>query len=281
MAGHAQRAEAHLEAAAAALLEAGETADWRHVLAVLAEVVMFRGDLPRSRALHTQAMARPLPPEQWGQMVRSVGSLAELALVEGDFAGARRLAEECLALCRQRNHPVETAWLLTCLGEIATRRGDFAAAHVALDEALGLGRRVGADWRVVIVRADLGDLAVAEGRQGEALRLYRETLPILLQRSIFAHPPGSLRLAYLASAVGRHEVTVTLLGACSAAVDSGLEVLLPITQADFDVVLAAAQAALDPGAFESAWTSGRALSPQAAVTWGLQAIHVSEQPVVD
>jgi hypothetical protein len=130
----------------------------------------------------------------------------------------------------------------------------------------------------VIVRADLGDLAVAEGKPGEAVRLYRETLPILLQRGILAHPPSSLRLACLASAVGQDEVAVTLLGACSAAVDSGLEVLLPITQADFDRTLAAAQAALDADVFGAAWATGRSLSPQAAVTWGLHAIHVSEQP---
>ena len=203
-----------------------------------------------------------------------------MALVEGDFARAQQLAEECLALCRQKDHPVETAWLLTCLGEIATRRGDYAAAHAALDEALELGRRVGAYWRVVIVRADLGDLAVAEGKPGEALRLYRETLPILLQRGVFAHPQGSLRLACLASAVGQHDVAVTLLGACSAAVASGLRVLLPITQADFDAALDAAEAALDAGAFDVAWAAGRSLSPQAAVTWGLHAVHMPEQPAV-
>ncbi len=280
LAGDAQRTEGHLDASATTLAEAGETADWSHVLAVLAEVVMFRGDLQRSRALHSQAMARPLPPEQRHQMFRSVGGLAELALVEGDFARAQQLAEECLALCRQKDHPVETAWLLTCLGEIATRRGDYAAAHAALDEALELGRRVGAYWRVVIVRADLGDLAVAEGKPGEALRLYRETLPILLQRGVFAHPQGSLRLACLASAVGQHDVAVTLLGACSAAVASGLRVLLPITQADFDAALDAAEAALDAGAFDVAWAAGRSLSPQAAVTWGLHAVHMPEQPAV-
>jgi predicted ATPase/transcriptional regulator with XRE-family HTH domain len=280
MAGNAARAETTLECAAGALLHAGELADWGHVLAVLAEIVMLRGDLPRSRALHTQAMARALPPEQRHQQVRSVGGLAELALVEGDLATAQRLAEECLALCRHKNSPAETAWLLTCLGEIAMRRGNFAAAHSHLNEALALGRHMDAYWRVLIVRADLGDLAAAEGKPGEALRLYRETLPILLQRGILAHPPNSLRLACLAGAVGQHEVAAALLAACSAAVAGGLKALLPITQADFDRTQAAAQAVLDADAFEAAWATGRELSPQAAVTWGLHAIHVSEQPMV-
>lgn len=274
LAGAALRAEEHLTAAAAALLEAGEVADWGHVLSVLAEVVMLRGDLSRSRALHTQVMARALPAEQRHQMARSVGGLAELALVEGDFALAQRLAEECLDLFRKQNHLGETAWLLTCLGEIAIQRGDFVAAHAALDEALALGRQVDSYWRVVIVRADLGDLAVAEGKPGAALRLYRETLPILLQRGIFAHPPGSLRLACLAGTLGQHNVAATLLGACSASVENGLRVFLPITRADFDRTLAEARAALDAGAFASAWAAGQLLGPQAAVTWGLQAIHV-------
>jgi predicted ATPase len=280
MAGNAPRAEAYLEAAAAALLEADEIADWGHVTSVLAGVVMLLGDLQRSRALHAQALAGELALGQRLRLFRSIGGLAELALVEGDYAEAERLAQEGLVLCRQRNSPVEIAWLLTCLGEIAIRRGDFAGAHAALDEALTLGRLAGSHWRVVTVRAALGDLAAAEGRPGEALRLYRETLPILLQRGIFAHPPGSLRLACLAGAVGQQETAATLLGACAKAVDSGLEVLLPITQADFDAALAAAQAALDADAFEAAQTAGRSLSPQAAVTWGLHAIHVLEQPAV-
>jgi transcriptional regulator with XRE-family HTH domain/tetratricopeptide (TPR) repeat protein len=280
LAGNAARAETTLECAAGALLHAGELADWSHVLAVLAEIVMLRGDLPRSRALHTQAMAQALPSGRRYQQVRSVGGLAELALVEGDLATAQHLAEECLALCRQKSHPGETAWLLTCLGEVAIRRRDFAAAHVHLNEALALGRAMDAYWRVLIVRADLGDLAVAEGRPGEALSLYRETLPILLQRGILLHPPGSLRLACLAGAAGQHQVAAALLGACSAAVDSGLEVLLPITQADFDRTRAAAHSAFPAGAFDAAWATGRELSPQAAVTWGLHAIHVLEQPAV-
>ena len=238
---------------------------------------MFRGDLQRSRALHTQAMNRALPLEQRHQMFCSLGGLAELAMVEGDYVSAQWLAEECLALCRQKDNPVETAWPLTCLGEIATRRGDFAAAHVALNEALTLGRKTNSYWRVVIVRAGFGDLALAEGKPGEALRLYRESLPILLQRGILAHPQGSLRLACLASVTRQDEVAATLLAACSAAVESGLEVLLPITQADYEGVLAATQAALDSDAFESAWATGRSLSPQTAVTWGLQAIRISEE----
>jgi tetratricopeptide (TPR) repeat protein len=277
LAGDAPRAEAYLESAAAALLEAGETVDWGHVLSVLAEVIMYRGDLERSRGLHMQAMARPLPSEQRHQVYYSVRGLAELALVEGDLATAQLLAEECLALCRQQNNPGETAWLLTCVGEIAIRRRDFSAAHEALNEALALGRTVDSYWRTMIVRADFGDLAVAEGKPGEALSLYRETLPILLRRGIFVQPLGSLRLACLAGAVGQHEVAATLLGACSAAVEHGIEVFLPVTQADFDAALVAAQAMLEAGAFEAAWTVGRGLSPQAAVMWGLQAIRVLEE----
>ncbi len=276
MAGDVSRAEAHLEAAAEAYLEMGDVVDWGHVISILAEIAMFRGDLQHSRALHMRAVTRDLAPEQRHLVFWSVGGLADLALVEGDYASAQRHAEECLVLCRQRNNPGETAWPLTCLGEIATRRGDFAAAHAYLDEALTLGRKADSYWRVAIVSADLGDLAVVEDRPGEALQLYRESLPILLQRGIFAHPQGSLRLACLASALDQHEVAATLLAACSAAVERGLEVLFPITQADFERVLAASQTALDADTFQDAWAIGRPLSPHAAVAMGLQAIHVSE-----
>jgi hypothetical protein len=54
LAGDAQRAEAHLEAAAAALAEAGETADWSHVLA---ELALVEGDLVGARQLAEECLA--------------------------------------------------------------------------------------------------------------------------------------------------------------------------------------------------------------------------------
>lgn len=239
---------------------------------------MSRGDLACSRTLHTQVTAHALPVAQRHRMTRSVDGLAELAQVEADFPLAQRLAEECLALYRQRNHLGKTACLLTCLGENAIRRGAFVTAHTVLDEALALGRRVVQDWRVMIVHADLGDRALADGNPEQALRYYRETLPVLLQRGIFTHPKGTLRLARLAAAVGRHEIAATLLSACLASVENGLRVFLPITRADFDQTLAEARAALDAATFANAWAAGQSLGPQAAVTWGLQAIRVAEQP---
>ena len=278
MTGDAQRAEAFLESAAGDFLEAGEIIDWGHVISILAEIAMFRGDLQRSRSLHMQAVTRKLPPDQRHQVFWSVGGLAELAHLEGDLAEAERLAKECLALCLHRDNPGEIAWPLTCLGEIATRRGDFAAARAYLDEALALGKQADSYWRIAIVQADLADLAVAEGKPGEAFGWYRASLPVMLQRGIFAYPPSSLRLACLAGAVNQHEVAATLLAACSAAVEDGIEVLLSstLTQSDFDRALAATKAALDTNAFEGAWMAGRSLSPEAAVTWGLQAIRVTD-----
>ncbi|MEZ4769977.1 MAG: hypothetical protein R2844_16280 [Caldilineales bacterium] len=82
VAGQPERAEAQIEAAAAILLEAGELADWSHVISVLAEIVMFRGDLQRSRDLHMQALGSDLPPQQRHKTAASVGGLAELAMVQ-------------------------------------------------------------------------------------------------------------------------------------------------------------------------------------------------------
>ncbi len=58
---------------------------------------------------------------------------------------------------------------------------------------------------------------------------------------------------------------------------AGADVVVASRKAD---ACAEAQAALDADVFDAAWATGRSLSPQAAVTWGLQAIHMSEQPVV-
>jgi tetratricopeptide (TPR) repeat protein len=265
--GNSFQAEAYLEGSLKVYQEVGAAAnaDYANILSVLAEMVMFRGDLVRSRTLHMQALAGSLPEEQRRDVIWSLGGLADVAFLEGDLSTARQLAEEFLVICRQRRNPAEVAWAMTCLGEIAIRAGDFVSAHTYLKEALLSKPISDSAWRVPIVEAALGDLALAKGQHELALRLYRASLPILAQRGIFAHPQGSLRLACLASALDQHEVAATLLAACSAAVKRGVEVLFPITQADFERALAASQTALDADTFDGAWATGRSLSPQAAV----------------
>lgn len=56
--------------------------------------------------------------------------------------------------------------------------------------------------------------------------------------------------------------------------------VLRCIQDDFAAALDVAQTALEPHVFDAAWAAGRSLSLQAAMTWGLQAIHTSDLQVV-
>ena len=60
--------------------------------------------------------------------------------------------------------------------------GDYSAARRALDEAMAMYKQWHDQWGIGATSFVLADLAAAEGLRNEALRLYRDTLPMMRLR---------------------------------------------------------------------------------------------------
>jgi tetratricopeptide (TPR) repeat protein len=92
--------------------------------------------------------------------------------VRGDFERAEALLEENLAMARELKHPHFTAMSLLGLGIVATRRGDHGQAKTLLEEGLVLSRKLGYIVSVAECLETLAGLAGALGDFPRAARLW-------------------------------------------------------------------------------------------------------------
>ena len=116
--------------------------------------------------------------------------------ITGDFDGASRAASAALEELRSQGEPVWTALAAGSLGwlEMSAGRSDDALRH--LREVRDLADRFDSDWLAAWSRAQLGTLAVMQGRLDRA----RELLGDALARSLEAHSTVSVTLCMIAFA---------------------------------------------------------------------------------
>jgi predicted ATPase/DNA-binding SARP family transcriptional activator len=189
----------------------------------------------------------------------------------GEIETAQAALEESLALFRARGAPTGIARVQCVQGRWALRRGDHPAASAHFAACLRTFRqrnnRSGVAetlyYQAEVARAG-GDLREAAALCAESLQTYHAlqdidwTLLVLEQ------------MASLTAQSGAHERAARLLGAASA-----LRRSLPyphgMATATEDA-LARTQTALKGPAFQTAWTSGSAMTPDQAVAFALETV---------
>jgi predicted ATPase len=92
--------------------------------------------------------------------------------IVGEFAEGTRWHEAALAAFRELGDEAGIAHMLFRLAVEANRQGDRSRARALCDESLSLHRSMSGEAQVLSL---LGDIAFAEGKGGEALRLLRES----------------------------------------------------------------------------------------------------------
>jgi class 3 adenylate cyclase/tetratricopeptide (TPR) repeat protein len=181
--GRRAEGEAWLPKALAAARAIGARAQEAYVHSATAEFVEPYGDwgLAMQEASTGLAIARALGHREW--TVAALGTLGRLHRSCGDVAGARRLHEEMLTIARDLR---TTLWIADAVGEAGQ---DFVAGGAAdgvrrLGEAVELaGEAVKFAMRPLLA---LADLALDQGRPGEALDAARRLQRILAQYAAFA-----------------------------------------------------------------------------------------------
>jgi hypothetical protein len=105
-----------------------------------------------------------------GDLRRQAEALRQVALVSGDADASRRVAllEEGVALARAAGAPGQTAVQLAFLAAAAAEAADTERAQELLDESYRLARAAGDAWSLVQPTAQLGWMALADGRLVEA-----------------------------------------------------------------------------------------------------------------
>ena len=181
--GRRAEGEPWIERALAAAQAIGARAQEAYVHSIIAQVLEPFGDwgLALQEASAGLAIARALGHREW--TANTLGTLGRLHRSCGDVAGARRLHDEMLAIARDLR---TTLWIAEAVGEVGQ---DLIAAGEA-DGARLLGEAVELAGEAVQFASEpllaLADLALDQGRPGDALEAARRLQQILPQYVLYA-----------------------------------------------------------------------------------------------
>ena len=197
----------------------------------LGNVAWNQGDYAAARPLFEESLQILRGQEDAEGIAAALGNLALMACEQNELDAAQALFEESIAIDRRLNNACGIAASLDGLGEIALRRQDFALSRSLREDSLKM-------------RRELQDAqGVAEGLEG---------------------------MAAWHGAQAQPEFAVALLGAADRLRETIGCPLPPKSQAAQEQLLRKLRHALPEAAFAAAWTKGRALEWEAAVTATLE-----------
>ena len=183
----------------------------------------------------------------------------------------KRLSQESVAAFRQTSDSFGLVTSLATAGVVALNRNELDEAQALLEQSVEHCRRIPDAWALALPLRNLGIVALRKGELDRALEPLRESLQALAdwpERWFVSRSLETIAVVYALR--GDHLLGAELLGAGEGLREGLGAGVLPFYQADYDRALAVLRSVLDPGALEQAWSRGRALSADEAMTRALQ-----------
>jgi non-specific serine/threonine protein kinase len=264
-------AEHALDAAAALYRTDGNRVGLAEVLSSLGGLALYQGQYARANDLYEQALS----------IARTAGDDAVLALTLleqalgltaiPDYLLAEALCEESLALYRALGNRQRVSQALGFLGYCVLWQGDVDRAERLGEESLATARESGDEGWVAFANELLGYVALECGNHGAAGTRFRASLSLHEMQTQFMMFVECLEgLAGVAGGLGDVARGATLLGAAEAVRERVGSPVPPPRQDRYDRTLAVVRAGLSADALASAWTAGRQLSPDEALSYALE-----------
>ncbi|KRT76070.1 MAG: hypothetical protein XU14_C0069G0011, partial [Armatimonadetes bacterium CSP1-3] len=238
------------------------------------------GELARAQKNYPEAVARFTASLDLFRKVGDKASIAHTlyyfglaARAQGAFAQATAHAEEALALSRELEDAYAAAHAIHLLGTVAWYQGDIDRAAALHEQSLPLFQELG-DWNCVgTTTTDLGLVAQGRGDLERAASLHKEALR---RRSDLGDKPGIAecleRLAAVVEQRGDGAQAGRLLGSAEALREALRVPLPPVERPRYEQLVAAVRASMAEAAFAAAWTAGREMAVDRAVTYALAEI---------
>jgi tetratricopeptide (TPR) repeat protein len=245
-------------------------------VAGLAFTLLAQGDLTAARAAAEESagMERAAVGEWMHAFALMARGFVASEQREDDVAHAA--LSESAALFERLGDSYEMAVALEGLGIVAWRRGDSAAARVAFERTLAAHRSEGEPWNLAEILNLLGELALRQGAPDEAATYFCESLTLYRRVGDRLSIPIVLHhLGCIARLDGEWEHAAHLLGAAQALRESaglaGMKSPWSLTAPEeIEAEIVAVRAALGDETFAAAWASGRALTPDEAISAALR-----------
>jgi tetratricopeptide (TPR) repeat protein len=191
----------------------------------------------------------------------------------GDYRLATALLEQTLVVFKEAGYVLGIARSLEFLGETKYFQGDTEQAVSLLEQSLTLCREFEITEYRVLSMLNLGKVFRASGDYLRASNLYKESLVHAKEtgykKTVVACVHG---LGLVCAFLNHPERAARLLAAAETLAEHfPLRPPLGPEKADHDRALAAVRAALEDGAFRTAWAEGRAMTLGQAVEHALDA----------
>jgi tetratricopeptide (TPR) repeat protein len=263
--GHLREGRAWLERALAKAEVAAADARGR-VQVGLGVMLTWQGELEAAEPLFAAGVPRLRASGSDLDLATALNWHGTLASFRDDHARAEAMLSEALTLAEAADDQPGgincKASALANLGMVALGQGDVALAEDRLAEALRLRDAHGFDLAAAVSVVGLAAVAYARGDYPMAIARYRESLARFGERGELNHVASALAgVACSAAALGRARDAARLFGAAQAVLArAGMRAFEPAWQATVDRHHAAVRDTLGDEASRSAWGEGSALS---------------------
>jgi DNA-binding CsgD family transcriptional regulator/tetratricopeptide (TPR) repeat protein len=248
--------------------EVGDKERIAWALRLLAVQHAFQGERERARILFEESLALHRELGNKSSIADSLLMLAqEYFHAQSDPMAVRSLLEESLALNRETGDKSGIANSLGLSAQVALSQGDVATAHQLAEESVALQREIGTQQGMAMSLSVLGEVEASQGNYETARSLYEESLVIarktgdkggivLFQEEFASVIAAQGELTWAACLWGSAEVLREAIGAPRSSFE----------RVSYERAVAAARARLGEEAFATAWTEGRMMTPEQALT---------------
>ncbi|HET9494084.1 MAG TPA: tetratricopeptide repeat protein, partial [Chloroflexia bacterium] len=248
--------------------------DWGVASALngLGPVALWLGEYDLSLSLIQEALAIFRRLGDKSSASNALTLTGTILMLKEEYRAAQAPLDESLAISRELGNDLGITSTLSELASVAFHLGDLDKARALLEESLGIARELGVDWVIAKVLARLGTLALRQGDPQEAEASSLEGLD-RYRRS------GNKRwtrwylvsLAEVARLRGQLERAAKLIGASEGPISAAGGHYEPGMRAEIDRIIAGVRAEMDEETFESFQEEGRAMAPEEAIAYALEA----------
>jgi ATP/maltotriose-dependent transcriptional regulator MalT len=236
-------------------------------LMYLGIIASRQGNYAEGRRMFEENLARQRELGNKRGIAFSLCHFAEMLLAsQHDAAMVRPMLEESLALFREIGDKWGVASVSMLLGQVALQRGEGTTARSLANESVQLCREVGHRWIMSQALTILAKVAETQHQLLLARTLYQESLDVA--RAVGDKVLIALGLEGLAGVVGTQGEPVwatRLWGAAAALRDTIGAPMPPSERAGYEAATAAVRIHLGEQLFVTAWTEGRAITPEQAL----------------
>jgi predicted ATPase/DNA-binding XRE family transcriptional regulator len=271
--GYLSEGRRWLEEALASAVETQEASARAKALNWATTTAWGQGDFERAVALGEESLTLAKNAGDPSTIATALYTVGRAAFFADKLERAASLVEEAASQQRTSGDTAGLARSLLLIGWVAAAGRDYERAMVLREEAFVLGERAKDDFTTILSRALGAFAALGLGDHRRARELCKEGVELAWQRNMRRNTAVHLHVsASLASSQGEPLRSARLWGAAEALYENISTVFSPLERRRlFGPYITAARARLDEVAWEAAWAEGRAMTPEQAVEYALDA----------